>query len=244
MSFLKIIRHVLLTLTFATISLLTNASPLVFNFTGTVSDQYLDELMHDTPLSIPEWNGKNISGSFTMDLDATEPAAQFDYFTWYSTYDPAGVATRWLKFTVTHPDGSTSLFPAEDPTGPAYTNFSTTVINGDPDNISSFFDVVRLIAYTEGNDYGVEMSLGAHGENSSLIYSSYDFNTIEFHPEFANEVNRALVKYDNELGEKIEYNFLITSITRVKSEVPESGNLALMLLGIAGLILNRRRMEK
>ena len=241
MCFLKAVRIVAITFFIAPIASFTNATPLVFNFTGTVSDQYLDEFMHDTPLSVPEWKGKSVSGSFIVDLNAVTPAAQYDYYTWYSTYDPTGAATEWLKFIVTNPDESTLTFPVGEPKTEGNSYFAGAVMNGDPWDISSFFNVARWTDYYENR---VELNLGAIGPNSSLIYSSYDFNTIEFHPEFANEVNRGLVKYKNEFGEKIEYSFLINSITRVKSEVPESGSLILMLLGLSGLILNRRLMEK
>lgn len=245
MCFLKTVRIIAITLFITSIASLTNATPIVFNFTGTVSDKYLDEHMQDAPLSIPEWKGKNISGSFTLDVNAVTPTILRDDFSQYITFDRTGITTQWMKFTVTNPDGSTLTFPTGEPKKDGEGSYSASVqLTGDPLDPLEVFQYFNIIKSNDYDEDRIELSLGSIGQDLNLIFSSTDLNIVEFYPEYTNEINKGIVKFKNEIGEKMEYYFLISSLTRIKSEVPESGSLILMLLGFFGLILNRRRMEK
>ena len=73
---------------------------------------------------------------------------------------------------------------------------------------------------------------------------SIDFNTVTFHPEFANQENYGYIYYVKENGKKMSYYFSIDSITRVTSQVPEPGTLVLFMLGLGGLGLSQLKRVK
>ena len=65
----SVIKRTLIAIIFA-IPTLAFATPITFNFTGTVSDYILSNgQLQKTSSAIPKWNGKSVSGSVTMDLD-------------------------------------------------------------------------------------------------------------------------------------------------------------------------------
>lgn len=238
------IKRILSVLLLTTISSIAAATPIVFNFTGTVTDQILDGGgTLDTRASIPKWNGKSISGSFTMNLDKVTPIIQNHEQTYYLTEASNDNSRQWLEFVINNPDGTSYSIPTStDPLPVVDSNYSAATLLSN-ENFSIFY-IAREFHNTSFKNPPLQeimLRLASFGEGSNQLYDSLDFSTVEFRPELATFQNYGLVNYLKDNGKKMEYYFTIDTLTSVKSNVPEPGVLSLALLGLAGLMLRRLR---
>lgn len=238
------VKRVLSILILTTISSVTAATPIIFNFTGTVTDQILDGGgMLDTWASISKWNGKSISGSFTMNLDDVTPVAQNHEQIFYLTEASNDNSRQWLEFVINNPDGTSYSIPTStDPLPVVDSNYSAANLVSNEN-----FSILYIAREFQNKSFKnpplqeIMLRLATFGEGSDQLYSSLDFNTVEFHPELATYQNYGLVNYLKDNGKKMEYFFTIDTLTRIEHNVPESGILGLMLLGLASLVLGRLR---
>ncbi len=244
-----LMKHALIISILFSISSLSSATPITFNFTGTVSDYILSNgQLSKTSSTIPKWNGKSVSGSVIMDLDSVTPKHQHSEQTYYETASYNNNFEQWMSFIINNPDGTSYTVPASvDPLPRVDVNSSIASLLYRPAFDHSFFIVGRNFTnLTPKNPPRQMMSLrlGSFGESAHKLLNSVDFKTVDFHPEFATNENYGLVTYVKDNGKKMNYAFRIDSLTRVKSDVPEPGTLGLVLLGFAGLMLNRARRAK
>lgn len=241
------VKRVLSVLILTTISSVAAATPIVFNFTGTVTDQILDGgSTLETWASIPKWNGKSISGSFTMNLDKVTPIIQNHEQTYYLTEGSNDNSRQWLEFVINNPDGTSYSIPTStDPLPVVDSNYSAATLLSN-ENFSTFY-IAREFHNTSFKNPPLQeimLRLASFGEGSNQLYSSLDFSTVEFRPELATFQNYGLVNYLKDNGKKMQYFFEIDTLTSVKHNVPEPGVLGLLLLGLASLILGRMRGVK
>ena len=238
-------KQVLLALVFTFIASATSATPIVFNFTGTIGNQMLDG---GEPLKawaqIPAWNGKTVSGTISMDLEGLQPAVQNDKEVGYSDSAEHDASEQWLNVFINNPDGTSFNFPTFANFPAADFNFSTASML--ETGSYSFFSLTRGFTnyHSKKLPYQqIQFRLGTFGDTPYQIYDSLDFNTVNFNPLAANYTNSAYVGYRMDNGDKIEYFFRIDSLTRAESEVPEPGSLMLLLIGLTSLLLGRAKLR-
>lgn len=241
------VKHFLSGLILITISSVVAATPIVFNFTGTVTDQVLDGGgMSKKWASISKWNGKSISGSFTMSLENVTPIIQNNEQTYYLTEASNDNSRQWLEFVINNPDGTSYSIPTStDPLPVVDLNYSAATLLSNEN--SSIFYIAREFqnkSFKNPPLQEIMLRLGSFWEGSSQLYSSLDFSTVEFRPELATHQNYGLVNYLKDNGKKMEYFFTIDTLTRVEHNVPEPGILGLILLGLVSLTLGRMRSVK
>jgi len=241
MSFFQKINRPFILFFALTISIPGWAMPIMFEFTGTVSDSVLISRRYQTIYTtVPEWNGLQVTGRVVMELP--ELGASPDNRPSHSIYGqryPEFPYSDWMTFMVTNPDGSLVEVPGSTPATPvpeaegndAYTQLShLSYING----LSSFY---ATRSYTNSLTYPqktASISLSAEGDNANWLTSSADFYNVEVNPEFANVDNYGHIYNYSNLGVGHEYTFKIDSLKRVDAKVPEP---SLWLLALTGLLL-------
>ena len=222
------------------------ASPLVFEFTGTISDTVLISGVNQTLFTThPEWNEKRVAGRLTMDFSAlAESPFNGSGYTQYSKNGITNLTADWMSFLVNNPDDtfldisdSEPIIPApEAESDDAYTDLSHhSYMNG-----SSGFYAQR--SYTNTPNYPqkhASLWLAALGDNAEWLTSNVDYNTVIIKPEFANWFNYGYVRYYTELGVGYEYTFTIDSLERVDATVPEPSMWLLMIVGLLLICRNR-----
>ena len=244
----SVIKRTLITVIFA-IPTLAVATPITFNFTGTVSDYILSNgQLQKSSSAIPKWNGKSVSGSVTMDLDNAVPKHKHSEQTYYETATYNTNEKQWLSFIINNPDGTSYDIPAAiNPLPSVDVNGSVASLLYRPDYDHSFFYVGRTFSNLAPKNpprQNMSLRLGSFGESSHQLLDSVDFDTVEFHPKLATNENYGLVTYVKDNGKKMDYAFRIDSLTRAVSQVPEPDSLWLVALGFAGLLVNRARRSK
>lgn len=222
------------------------ATPIVFNFTGTISDEILSYgQLSKTWKSIPKWNGKTVTGSVTLDLDGLLPEDTSADQTYYTTNSNGTNEAQWLSFIINNPDGTSYTLPDRTDVLPLpKVNGSTAYLIYDPVYNSSSLYIGRVyVGQYPKNQPRQDMflRLGNNGDDAANLFNTTDFNTVEFDPTFATLENYGGIQYLKDNGKMMAYSFKINSLTRVKSQVPEPSILSLILIGFAGLLLNRTR---
>lgn len=240
MSFFKKVNRPFILFFALTISIPGWAMPIMFEFTGTVSDSVLISRRYQTIYTnVPEWSGLQVTGSVVMELP--ELAASPNNSPSHSIYGQREEFpyADWMTFRLTHPDGSLFEVPGSTPATPvpegigndAYTQLShLSYING----ASSFY---ATRSYNNSLTYpqkSISISLTAVGGNANWLTNNADFYNVEVNPEFANFENYGSVSDYSGLGVGHKYTFTIDSLKRVNARVPEP---SLWLLALTGLLL-------
>lgn len=240
----RIIPHAIISSLLLMVASSIQAIPIKFEFTGTVTNKVLSygEII-DVPLNARKWRGKTVTGEMIIDIEGLETnpdqsPEQVYYSSWYGNN-----ASDWLSFTLTNPDGSTYSFPG------GYDPLPEVDVDGsDAYLVDSFYNGTQFYV---GRNYsnsrsvprqGLSLRMQAQGENAKQAITSMDFNTVEFHPEFANWENYGIVEYHHDDGKKFNYYFNINSIKRVS--VPEPASWLMILGGFIGLLVYRQRALK
>ncbi len=238
----RIIQHVLATLAFLTVNTSTWAAPILFEFTGTVTDQVLSSGRSGSiSLNRPEWNGKTITGTMSMDVEglATNPNQSPEQV--HYTSGDYGNPADWLSFSWINPDGSAYTIPGGfDPLPNYQVDGSSAYLTDSVLNGTQFYAGRAFSNLRPQSTQSFSLRLQARGPNDSLAISSMNFDTVAFLPEFANYENYGIVRYGHPDGTRLDYHFTINSITRV----PEPSGLLLILCGLVGLFLAHRRHVK
>jgi hypothetical protein len=221
---------------FTIIPSLAWATPIVFNFTGTISDQHLSNgSMQKSYSIIPKWLGKQVSGSISLDLDAVVPTWGYESQTIYeSFYEPNNNFAQWMTVTINNPDGTSySIAPALDPLPEVDANYAATYLSYRAD-----YDDAQFVAYRNYSNVrktptqNIVFYISARGEDAHKLLNTTDFNTVNINTDFANWENYGSIYYVKENGKKMAYIFSVDSLTRVSSEVPEPGSFVLLVLGL------------
>lgn len=224
----------------------TFATPIVFNFTGTVTDEILSYgQLSKTWKSIPKWNGKTVTGSVILDLDGLVPEDTSANQTYYNTGSYGTNESQWLSFIINNPDGTSYTLPNRTEVLPLpKVNASSAYLIYDPVYNGSSLYVGRTYVGQFPKDQPRQtmfLRLGSNGDDAANLFNTTDFNTVEFDPTFATLENYGGIEYLKDNRKTMAYSFKINSLTRAESEVPEPGILSLILIGFAGLMLNRAR---
>jgi|GEM_PF-1583534 len=231
------------------------ATPIVFEFTGTITDTVIDKTFgNETKLmSRTEWIGQQISGTISLDLDDQwKYFGDDDPYTIFKSYDTRATGAEWMQVKLRNPDGT--YFDSSLATDGRSIPF-------DPYPNSAYAQIVHLMddAY-----YGVplsnvdfsrwyhndnsplmynhfELGLIGNGDNASSLVSSKNFDDIIVKPDFANLQNYGLVRQSHRTLADPSYYFLIDSFSRIETEVPEPP--APLLLFSALLVLMVKRFK-
>lgn len=223
-----------------------HAVPVVFEFTGRVSDGFLFYgNMVQGGYSYPEWNGKSITGQFVIDVEGlTSSPANSPYYRHYGTSLYHNV-DDWLSFTLTNPDGKTYSFPGDyafaddiDPFSEDYVNSTSAWLADLPEEKGNKFSVGRYLFNPDLQlKRYIYLSLESSDPNPSGLINGLDFETLVVDAQYANWINYGLVNYATNDGTRFDYYFTIETIKRV----PEPSSLLLLVCGIAMLLWTRRR---
>ncbi len=225
------------------------AIPLIFEFTGTISNTVLISRIEQTlSTSHPQWNGQQVTGTLTIDLPelAASPYNGPGYSQYSKTYDAYPYA-NWISFSVTNPDGSIldisdsiPIIPApEGESDDAYTHLAHQY---DPYGVSSFY---AQRTYSSSEPYprnSAALSLDADGDNALWLTSSANYNDVIIKPEFANVNNYGSVYQLNELGFGYQYYFRIDSLKRKSTDVPEPSLWLAFIVGLLFIKMKRHRL--
>ncbi|MEN0037937.1 MAG: hypothetical protein AAGC78_12765 [Cellvibrio sp.] len=240
--------------TLALISALTTftapswAIPLTFDFTGTISNTVLISKIQQTlATSHPQWNGLQVTGTVTMDLDESSASPYNGLgYSQYSTQEDIYPYADWMSFSVTNPDGSIldisdsiPITPEPDLEGNnAYTHLAhQSYLYGD----SGFYAQRIYNNFVPYPRNSAALSLRAVDDNARWLTSSANYNDVIIKPEFANHDNYGWIYQLNDLGIGHEYYFRIDSLKRRPAEVPEP---SIWLLFISSLLLIQMKRLK
>jgi len=227
----------------AIIPLSTLATPITFNFTGTINGEVLSYgNIRKSNAIIPKWIGKQVSGSITMDLDSLLPEWANSSQTYYTSHQENGDLGEWMTVTIKNPDGTSyAIAPPIDPLPEVDVSSASTYLTYNKTHHDQ-------IAFFAGRNYAnlrtpprqeFYMWLSAEYEDANKMLNTTDFNTVNINTDFANWTNYGVVYYIKENGKKMNYEFSFDSFTRVSTEVPEPGSLFLFVMGLGGLAFTR-----
>ncbi|RYE32458.1 MAG: hypothetical protein EOP48_31055 [Sphingobacteriales bacterium] len=228
------------------------AKPILFEFTGTVTDSVIDAVFGELvtePLEHPEWVGQQVFGTVTMDLEG-----QWEYFDDDDPYkifkSHGSVAdSNWMQVKLRNPDGtyfdsSLATYGPSIPFDPlpntAYAQL-THMSNFTPGVPSSNFQVVRRYHDSESfRRYNyIELTLSGNGDNAHLLTNSKNYEDAIIKPEFANVRNFGAVKQSNRTLTSPNYYFNIDSFTRISTNVPEPSAPLLLFSGLLIVLVKR-----
>lgn len=224
----------------------SNAVPLKFEISGTISDKILSSSNYETvSLSHPEWKGLEVTGILSLDLERLSLNHQTaPEVTLHNKEDEPNRRADWMSFEITNPDGSYILISDSTPIYPNPNSYP-------PANDASTFltHYVNDSAFYASRDYSaflepyprnyLYIALLAMGENASKLTDGADYYTSHIYPEFANVNNWAQVAQFNEMGVGFDYYFTINSIKRMDVEVSEPSPLLILLLGLLLILLRK-----
>jgi hypothetical protein len=222
----------------------TQAVPIKFEFTGTVTDKILSYGEYtDVWLHARKWKGKTVTGQMVMDIEGLELYPNLSPDEVYYSSSVGNNPSDFISFTLTNPDGNTYSFPGDyDPLPEVAVDGGTAYL------IDSFYNGTHFFAdkvFTNSRSAPrqvISLRMQASGANAKQTITSMDFNTVEFHPEFANVQNYGSVEYIHDNGKRFDYYFTINSITRVPISEPSS--LILIFGGLVGLLVCRQHHLK
>jgi len=231
------------------------ATPITFEFTGTVTNTVIDTIFGDNGIKetrYPEWNGQQVTGILTLDLEG-----QWEYFSEddpYTIYKSFGSVadSNWMQLTLRNPDGtyfdsSRATYGKPTPFNPypnsAYAQIvHLSDVNPEPplSNLvvsRGYYDSASPLAYNY-----IELTLIGNGSNAHLLTSSKDFDDVIINPEFANLQNYGSVNQSNRTLTSPGYHFTIDSFNRVRTEVPEPSAPLLLFSGLLIVLLKRYKL--
>jgi len=247
-----LIKNVFRSLSLVVASMLTAPSwalPLVFEFTGTISDtvliSHIDQTLYTTH---PEWNGQQVTGSLTMDLSKAA-ASPFNGpgYSQYSKNDHSHPDADWISFLVNNPDGSLLNISDYEPVTPApeaegndaYTHLAHNSYLNDSSGFYAQRTYNNSLTYPQKH---ASLWLDAIGDNAEWLTSSADYNDVIIKPEFANWNNYGYVFYYTDPGIGYEYTFTIDSLKRMDAAVPEPSTWLLMAVALLMLYWRRHKL--
>ena len=238
-------KQILLAIAFTLIASVAEATPIIFNFTGTLGNQMLDGgALLKTWAEVPEWNGRTVSGTINMNVEGIKPAVQNHEQIFYETSTSQDASEQWLNVSLNNPDGTSFNFPTFENFPEADFNYSGTTMLQTSSGFS-IFTLQRGFTNLDPDNQPhqqIIFRLNSFGDEPYQLFNSLDYNTVNFNPASANFTNSAYVSYLTANENKIEYFFRIDSLTRVESEVPEPGSLVLLLLGLISILLGRVKL--
>lgn len=229
-----------------TLATTSNAVPLTFEVSGTISDKILSSSNYETvPLSHPEWNGLEVTGTLSLDLERLAINHQTTFeVTLHNKEDEPNRRADWMSFEITNPDGSnilisdsTPIYPDPDSYPPANdaSTFLTHYVNDSAFYVSRDYSAF-LEPYPRNYFY---IALLAMGGNADKLTTGADYYNAMIYPEFANINNWAHVAQFNEAGVGHEYYFTITSLKRIEVEVSEPCSLLILMSGLLLILLRK-----
>jgi hypothetical protein len=228
----------------------TSALPLIFQFTGKISDTVLisgiDQTLYTTH---PEWNGKVVTGQLIFS-DLSEFATDGYNGPFYSRYSKSNdfyPYANWMSFIINNPDGTVLDISDSVPVVPvplsegddAYTEISdTNHWEGD----TTFY---AQRSYSNSSTYPqkhASLYLRAINENAQWLTENANYNEVIVRPEFANFFNYGAVYYYTDIGVGHEYYFKIESIERLQATVTEPSTFLIFVASLLLITLKNSRI--
>jgi hypothetical protein len=252
---LKKFYSVTISLLILTISTSTWATPIVFEFKGTVTNTVTDIISGDNgakDTTRPEWNGQQVTGFVTLELhDEWKMSSDADPYTIFRTFASAADA-EWMQIKLRNPDGtyfdsSLATGGGSSPYNPYPDSAYTQIIHQYDDFYSGsltnlginrrYYDSTSLLS----NNY-FELSLIGNGDNASQLASSKNYNDVIIKSEFANLQNFGRVIQSDQTLNSPNYYFSVDSFSRVRTDVPEPSIPLLLFSGLAILLIKRLKL--
>lgn len=221
------------------------ATPIMFDFTGTISNTILSGGNHINIDQPKQWLGKSVNGSFVLDIDGLETNPHQDRNQIYLDSSYGNNPADWLSVVLANPDGKVYSFPLEDPSASADVDSSVVSIiyrkGVFPD--ARFYMGRMFSNLNAAPRINISLRLTAWGTDSLKMLNGLDFNTLEIKPEYSDWENYGLVEYNDGAGNKFDYYFTIDSIERreVNAHVDEPSSMTLFVLAVAMCVWVRRR---
>ena len=240
----------LLTLTLNSSAL---ATPVVFEFTGTITDTVVDKMFGNETkvMSRTDWIGQQISGTVSLDFAyfGNDPNAAHTFLITYAA------DSEWMQVKLMNPDGtffdsSFAVGGTSAPFDPYPSSAAANILHlyDDPYYGVPLSNLVLNRWYQDDNPalmYNYfELGLIGNGDNASLLVDSKNFEDVTVKPEFANLRNYGMVTQSHRTFADPSYYFLIDSFTRMETEVPEPSSPILMLSALLIVLLKRYAIFK
>lgn len=224
----------------------SNAVPITFEISGTISDRILG-YPEIVPLSHPEWKGLEVTGKLSLDLERLAINHQTtNDVTLYTKENEPNRRADWISFEITNPDGCNILISDSTPIYPDPGSYPPV------DNASTFLThTANDSAFYVSRDYSAfldpyprnyfYLALLAVGGNADKLTNGADYNNAVIYPEFANVNNWAQVAQFNEAGIGYDYYFTVNSVKRIEVDVSEPSSLLILISGL--LLISLRKLN-
>lgn len=229
-----------------------SATPIIFEFTGTVNDKVTNEMFGEYGTRItehPEWNGQQISGTVSLDLEFFGSGSNVAY----SSRDTRAAGAIWMQVKLRNPDGTyfDSSLATDGPSIPfnPFPNSASANIVHLMDNAYYGTPISNLVLnrrYHDDNSADVynyfELGLIGNADNANGLVSSKNFDEVIVKPEFANLRNYGMVTQSHRTLANPSYYFSIDSFSRVATEVTEPSALILLFSALFVVLVKRYKV--
>lgn len=233
----------IITAIFSILPSIAVATPITFDFTGTISNTILSYGNHITIAQPKQWLGKSVNGNFVLDIDGLETNPKQDRNQIYLDSSYGNNPADWLSVVLTNPDGKIYSFPLEDPSAPVGLDGAVASIFYRKDVFpDARFYIGRMFSNLNSTPrINISLRLAAREMDSLKMLNGLDVNNLDIKPEYSNWENYGLVEYNDGKGKKFDYHFTIDSITRREVNVDEPSPIILSVLALGMLVLVRRK---
>jgi hypothetical protein len=226
------------------------ATPLIFDFTGTVTDSIFDTRFGNNVTTVtrhPEWNGQQVTGVITLELEGQwKFADEDDPYTIFKS-DGSVADSEWMQVKLRNPDGTYfdsphATYGSSTPFNPlpnsAYTQLTHLIEIDASAPVSNVGFSRRYHNSNSPRPYNyIDLTLIGNGDNAHSLMNSKEYENVVFNPEFANVTNYGAVYQSSHTPTDPDYYFIIDSLSRRGTDVPTPSAPLLLISGLFIVLL-------